>query len=65
MVSLKRFLIDRRVPADLRPSLPLVAVGNLVVWVPGQPVTTAGAAYATAASGAGFVRLELQAAEAR
>ena len=59
-VSLKRFLIDRRVPADLRPSLPLVAVGNLVVWVPGQPVTTAGAA-----SGAEFVRLELQGAEAR
>jgi len=34
-VSLKRFLMDRRVPADLRPWLPLVAAGNLVLWVPG------------------------------
>ena len=33
--SLKRFLVDRRVPADLRPGLPLVAAGNLVLWVPG------------------------------
>jgi tRNA(Ile)-lysidine synthase len=54
-VSLKRFLIDRRVPADLRPGLPLVAVGNLVVWVPGQPVA---AACATAASEAGFTPAE-------
>jgi tRNA(Ile)-lysidine synthase len=40
-VSLKRFLIDRRVPADLRPWLPLVATGNLVLWVPGQPAPAA------------------------
>jgi len=39
-VSLKRFLMDRRVPADVRPLLPLVAVGNLVLWVPGQPEET-------------------------
>jgi tRNA(Ile)-lysidine synthase len=37
-ISLKRFLLDRRVPADLRPGLPLVADGSLVVWVPGLPV---------------------------
>src|SRR5207245_4348020 len=54
-VSLKRFLIDRRVPADLRPRLPLVAAGNLVLWVPGQllpgaPLDKA----AKAASGAGL-----------
>jgi tRNA(Ile)-lysidine synthase len=56
-VSLKRFLIDRRVPADLRPWLPLVATGNLVLWVPGQPVA--------ADPGQRFVRLELQGAGAR
>ena len=37
-ISLKRFLLDRRVPADLRPGLPLVADGSRVVWVPGLPV---------------------------
>lgn len=37
-ISLKRYLLDRRVPADLRPGLPLVADGSLVVWVPGLPV---------------------------
>lgn len=36
-VSLKRFLMDRRVPADLRAHLPLVASGSRVLWVPGQP----------------------------
>jgi tRNA(Ile)-lysidine synthase len=56
-MSLKRFLIDRRVPADLRPRLPLVAAGNLVVWVPGQAVP---AAEAASEAGSGFVRLELQ-----
>jgi tRNA(Ile)-lysidine synthetase-like protein len=40
-ISLKRFLLDRRVPADLRPGLPLVADGNRVVWVPGLPVEPA------------------------
>jgi tRNA(Ile)-lysidine synthase len=34
-VSLKRYLMDRRVPAALRPSLPLVAAGAQVVWVAG------------------------------
>ena len=53
-MSLKRFLIDRRVPADLRPRLPLVAAGNLVLWVPGQPVPRNAAA--KAASGAGLLR---------
>lgn len=36
-VSLKRFLIERRVPADERPGLPLLAAGSRVLWVPGQP----------------------------
>ena len=54
-VSLKRYLIDRRVPADLRPRLPLVAAGNLVLWVPGQPLPGAPLdTAAKAASGAGF-----------
>jgi tRNA(Ile)-lysidine synthetase-like protein len=35
-MSLKRFLIDRRVPADLRARLPLVAAGRQVLWVAGQ-----------------------------
>jgi tRNA(Ile)-lysidine synthase len=56
-VSLKRFLMDRRVPADLRSRLPLVAAGHRVVWVPGQPVPAATA-------GERFVRLELLGAEA-
>ncbi len=37
-VSLKRFLIERRVPADERPGLPLLAAGSRVLWVPGQAV---------------------------
>jgi len=36
-VSLKRFLIERRVPADQRPDLPLLTAGSRVLWVPGQP----------------------------
>ena len=36
-VSLKRFLMERRVPADERESLPLVAAGSHVLWVAGQP----------------------------
>ena len=66
-VSLKRFLIDRRVPADLRPRLPLVAAGNLVLWVPGQPLPgapLATTAEAASAAGFNFVRLELQHAAA-
>jgi len=57
-VSLKRFLMDRRVPADVRPLLPLVASGNLVLWVPGQPVPKAAPAESH------FVRLELHGGEA-
>jgi tRNA(Ile)-lysidine synthase len=34
-ISLKRYLLDRRVPADLRTGLPLVAEGSRVVWIPG------------------------------
>jgi len=37
-MSLRRFLMDRRVPAELRSTLPLVAVGDRVVWVAGQPL---------------------------
>ena len=54
-LSLKRFLMDRRVPADLRAGMPLVAVGNRVVWVPGLPMAPAAGATAT------YVHLELQA----
>jgi tRNA(Ile)-lysidine synthase len=54
-VSLKRYLMDRRVPALARPGLPLVAAGQRVVWVAGQPPEPA--------SGAGrFVRIKLRAA---
>jgi len=37
-VSLKRFLLERRVPADVRGRLPLVALGRHVLWVAGQPL---------------------------
>jgi hypothetical protein len=37
-VSLKRFLVDRRIPADARPGLALVASGPDVLFVPGVPV---------------------------
>jgi tRNA(Ile)-lysidine synthase len=57
-VSLKRYLIDRRVPADLRPRLPLVAAGNLVLWVPGLPAPVTERAER-------YVRLELQGGEAK
>lgn len=52
-MSLKRFLMERRVPADQRAALPLVAAGDQVLWVPGQPsdATPAG-------PGTRFVRLE-------
>jgi tRNA(Ile)-lysidine synthase len=36
-VSLKRYLMERRVPALDRPRLPLVAAGERVVWVAGHP----------------------------
>lgn len=37
-VSLRRFLIERRVPADRRAGLPLVATGDRILWVPGLPL---------------------------
>jgi tRNA(Ile)-lysidine synthetase-like protein len=35
--SLKKLLLERRVPADTRGSLPLVAAGPRVIWFPGLP----------------------------
>jgi tRNA(Ile)-lysidine synthase len=43
-VSLRRFLMDKRVPAQDRGSLPLLAAGHRVFWVPGQHVDGADAA---------------------
>jgi len=37
-VSLRRYLMERRVPADEREGLPLVAAGSRVLWVAGHPV---------------------------
>jgi tRNA(Ile)-lysidine synthase len=37
-ISLKRFLMDGRVPAEARDGLPLVAAGDDVLWVAGQAV---------------------------
>jgi tRNA(Ile)-lysidine synthase len=37
-MSLRRFLMDRRVPAGDRDRLPLVACGRTVVWILGQPL---------------------------
>ena len=37
-MSLRRFLMDRRVPAGERDRLPLVACGRTVVWIFGQEV---------------------------
>ncbi|PYQ14806.1 MAG: tRNA lysidine(34) synthetase TilS [Acidobacteria bacterium] len=61
-LSLKRYLIDRRVPADLRSRLPLVAAGSQVLWVPGQPAIEREDAPLTDPQR--FVRLELVGAEA-
>src|SRR5262249_30517760 len=52
-LSLKRFLMDRRVAAHERGALPLIASGHEVLWVAGQPVDTA------AKERHGYVRLEL------
>jgi len=51
-VSLRRFLMDRKVPADLRASLPIVASGHKVLWIPGQPLGNGSPACRS------FVRLE-------
>lgn len=52
--SLRRFLMDRRVPSRLRDDLPLVASGDRVLWVPGEVLPGPPGA----ATGARFVRLE-------
>ncbi len=58
-VSLKRFLMEARVPAQDRGSLPLLATGDRVLWVPGQPAEPA-----TRGRGR-YVRLEIQPAGGR
>jgi len=58
-MSLRRFLMDARVPAQDRGSLPLLAAGDRVLWVPGQRLETAPAGRGR------FVRLELQPAPGR
>jgi tRNA(Ile)-lysidine synthase len=55
-VSLKRYLMERRVPALDRRHLPLVAAGQRVLWVAGQPP-----APATDRAGR-FVRIKLRTA---
>jgi tRNA(Ile)-lysidine synthase len=57
-LSLKRYLMDRRVPAGERASLPLVAAGAQVVWVAGHPPQAEGGADA----GIRFVRIKLRTA---
>jgi tRNA(Ile)-lysidine synthetase-like protein len=57
-VSLKRYLLDRRVPADLRAGLPLVAEGSRVVWIPGLPTDVQ-----AEERGRDFVRLRLESTE--
>jgi tRNA(Ile)-lysidine synthase len=52
-VSLRRFLMAQRVPADQRGRLPLVVSGDRVLWVPGQPCEGGGE------SSRRFVRLEI------
>jgi tRNA(Ile)-lysidine synthase len=56
-VSLKRYLLDRRVPADLRTGLPLVAEGSRVIWIPGLATDV------QEECGRAFVRLRLEEAE--
>jgi tRNA(Ile)-lysidine synthase len=52
-MSLKRFLMGRRVPAELRAGLPMVACGRRVLWIPGQTMEGCGEASRR------FVRLEV------
>jgi len=52
-VSLKRFLMERRVPADLRGGLPLLAAGNRVLWVPGHELEAQ-------SEGRRYVRVQLE-----
>jgi tRNA(Ile)-lysidine synthase len=53
-LSLRRFMMDRRIPADLRARLPLVAAGRRVLWIPGQ------AAPAPPEPGSRLVHLEVR-----
>jgi len=55
-MSLKRFLMDRRIPVADRGRLPLVAAGNRIVWVAGQPAESA------SEPGLQYVRVALRAA---
>lgn len=57
-VSLGRYLMQRRVPADLRDDLALVAAGDRVLWVPGLPGEPPG-------QGERFVYVEAHARDAR
>jgi tRNA(Ile)-lysidine synthase len=56
-MSLKRYLMARRVPAALRSSLPLVAAGDCVLWVAGHDIDTRAGKARTARR---LVRLELE-----
>jgi tRNA(Ile)-lysidine synthase len=56
-LSLKRFLMDHRVPAQERGALPLLAAGHRVLWVPGQRIDGADTAERR------FVHLELRPSE--
>ena len=57
-MSLRRFLMDRRVPAADRDRLPMVACGRTIVWIPGQRLDAV-------ARPARHVRLTLARASAR
>jgi tRNA(Ile)-lysidine synthase len=52
-MSLRKFLMERRVPADARAGLPLLAAGSRVLWVPGQPTDADGV-------GRRYVRVRLE-----
>jgi tRNA(Ile)-lysidine synthase len=56
-MSLKRFLMERRVPAEERAGLALVAAGSRVLWVTGQPCL--------AGAGERWLSLRLRARESR
>jgi tRNA(Ile)-lysidine synthetase-like protein len=55
--SLKRLLLEGRVPADERARLPLVAAGDRVVWFPGL---APGGAAAAGTRGARYVALAVE-----
>jgi tRNA(Ile)-lysidine synthase len=57
-VSLRRYLMERRVDADARAALPLVACGSRVLWLAGQALE----APSTPAAGERLVRLHLESA---